>query len=49
MDPPLKRAYFVQLLNANFEKFMFMKGNQHHVAAMLAEQDAKAAKLEYCS
>ena len=39
-----KRA---KLSDANFEKLMFMKGNQHHVAAMLAEQeqDAKAAKL----
>jgi hypothetical protein len=42
-----KRANLAKLSDANFEKLMFMKGNQHHVAAMLAEQeqDAKAAKL----
>jgi hypothetical protein len=27
------------LSDANFEKLMFMKGNQHHVAAMEAELD----------
>jgi hypothetical protein len=39
-----KRA---KLSDANFEKLMFMKGNQHHVATMLVEQeqDAKAGKL----
>jgi hypothetical protein len=40
-----KRA---KLSDANFEKLIFMKGNQHHVAAMLAkqEQDAKAGSLQ---
>jgi hypothetical protein len=40
------RANLAKLSDANFEKFMFMKGNQHRVATMLVEQkqDAKAAK-----
>jgi hypothetical protein len=42
-----KRAKLAKLSDANFEKLMFIKGNQHHVAAMLEEQEqnAKAGKL----
>jgi hypothetical protein len=42
-----KRANFAKLSDANLKKLMLLEGNQHHVAAMLAEQqqDAKAGKL----
>ena len=36
-----KRA---KLSDANFKRLMFMKGNQHHVAGMQAEQAASGRK-----
>ena len=38
-----KRA---KLSDANFERLMFMKGNQHHVAGMQAEQAASGRKSQ---
>ena len=38
-----KRA---KLSDAKFERLMFMKGNQHHVAGMQAEQDASGRKSQ---
>ena len=37
-----KRA---KLSDANFERLMFMKGNQHHVAGMQAEQAASGRNI----